>query len=138
VFETVKTLLREHRAAPISGLPPFTSGAVGFFSYDVVRQLEEIGDRTRDDLHLPDCVLMFFDRLLAFDHVRHQIHILAAADVRAESPRKAYDRAVADIAKIERKLAAGPRGVPWVPKRRGEAAKLKVHAPSRRRSTWTP
>ena len=40
VFENVKTLLREHRAAPTPGLPPFTSGAVGFFSYDVVRQLE--------------------------------------------------------------------------------------------------
>src|SRR5882724_5937280 len=89
VFETVKTLLREHRAAPVPGLPPFTSGAVGFFAYDAVRQLENIGNRAKDDLDLPDCVLMFFDRLLAFDHVRHQIHILAAADVRAESARKA-------------------------------------------------
>ena len=128
VFETVKALLREHRAAPVPGLPPFTSGAVGFFAYDAVRQLEKIGNRAKDDLDLPDCVLMFFDRLLAFDHVRHQIHILAAADVRAESPRKAYDRAVADIAKIERKLAAGPRGVSWLPKRRNKAAKLKIHA----------
>jgi anthranilate synthase component 1 len=128
VFEAVKALLREHRTAPIPGLPPFTSGAVGFFSYDVVRQLEKIGDRAQDDLNVPDCVLMFFDRLLAFDHLRHQIHILAAADVRAESPRKAYDRAVADIARIERQLAAGPKGVPWVPKRRGKTAKLKVHA----------
>ena len=128
VFETVKTLLREHRAAPMPGLPPFSSGAVGFFSYDAVRQLEKIGNSAKDDLDLPDCVLMFFDRLLAFDHVRHQIHILAAADVRAESPRKAYDRAVADIAKIERKLAAGPRGVPWVPKRSSKTSKLKIHA----------
>jgi anthranilate synthase component I len=128
VFEAVKNLLREHRAAPVPGLPPFTSGAVGFFSYDAVRQLEKIGDRAKDDLDVPDCVLMFFDRLLAFDHVRHQIHILAAADVRAESPRKAYDRAVADIAKIERKLAAGPRGVAWLPKARGKSEKLKIHA----------
>jgi anthranilate synthase component 1 len=128
VFETVKNLMREYRAAPVPGLPPFTSGAVGFFSYDAVRQLENIGDRAKDDLDLPDCVLMFFDRLLAFDHVRHQIHILAAADVRAESPRKAYDRAIADIAKIERKLAAGPRGVAWLPKARGNGEKMKIHA----------
>ena len=128
VFEAVKRLMREHRAAPVAGLPPFTSGAVGFFSYDAVRQLEKIGDRAKDDLGVPDCVLMFFNRLLAFDHLRHQIHIIAAADVRAESPRKAYDRAVADIAKIERKLAAGPRGVPWVPKRRGKSSKPKIHA----------
>jgi anthranilate synthase component I len=50
---------------------------------------------------------MFFDRLLAFDHLRHQIHIVAAADVSRESPRRAYDRALRDIAALERKLARG-------------------------------
>jgi anthranilate synthase component 1 len=88
-------------------LPPFTAGAVGFCSYDIVRQLEKIGDDTEDDLHLPDCVLMFYDRLLAFDHLRHQIHIIAAADVSNESPRKAYDRALRDIARLEKKLTSG-------------------------------
>ena len=66
---------------PYPGLPPFTAGAVGYFAYDVVRQLEKIGEHAKDDLHLPDAELMFFDRLLAFDHLRHQIHIVAAADV---------------------------------------------------------
>src|SRR5205814_8696715 len=87
--------------------PPFTAGAVGFCSYDIVRRLENIGDSTKDDLQLPDCVLMFFDRLLAFDHLRHQIHIMAAAGVRIESPRKAYDRALSDIAVLEKKLTSG-------------------------------
>ncbi len=113
VFEFVKLLLGEHQPAAIPGLPPFTAGAVGYFSYDVVRQLEKIGDRAKDDLSLPDCELMFFDRLLAFDHLRHQIHIVAAADVSRESPRRAYDRAVRDIAALERKLAAGLRPAMW-------------------------
>ena len=43
--------------------------------------LENIGEHAKDDFSLPDCVLMFFDRLLAFDHLRHQIHIIATADV---------------------------------------------------------
>ena len=73
--------LREHRPATVPGLPPFTAGAVGYFAYDVVRQLENIGDLAKDDLSMPDAELMFFDRLLAFDHLRHQIHIMAAADV---------------------------------------------------------
>src|SRR5258705_1440115 len=51
VFETVKALLREHRTAPIPGLPPFTSGAVGFFSSDVVRRLGKICDRSKGGLH---------------------------------------------------------------------------------------
>src|SRR5256714_15604951 len=109
IFEVAKELLQQHTPAVVPGLPPFTAGAVGFCSYDIVRQLEKIGEHAKDDLHLPDCVLMFFDRLLAFDHLRHQIHIMAAADVSRESPRNAYDRAVADIEALEKKLAAGVR-----------------------------
>ena len=87
--------------------------AVGYFAYDVVRQLENIGEHTKDDFSLPDCVLMFFDRLLAFDHLHHQIHIVATADVTRESPRSAYDRALKDIAALEKKLAAGLRPAVW-------------------------
>src|ERR1700742_1323126 len=92
IFQVVKHLLREHQPAPIPGLPPFIAGAVGYFSYDVIRQLENIGENAKDDLELPDAELMFFDRLMAFDHLRHQIHIMAAADVSRENPRRAYDR----------------------------------------------
>jgi len=131
VFQAGKRLLREHRPAHLSGLPPFTAGAVGYFAYDVVRQLEEIGEHAKDDLSLPDAELMFFDRLLAFDHLRHQIHIVAAADVTRESPRRAYDRALSDIGVIERKLARGlPAGL-WRSSA-AKAGKLKVHACTRR------
>ena len=128
VFEFVKLLLSEHRPATIPGLPPFTAGAVGYFSYDAVRQLEKIGERAKDDLSLPDCELMFFDRLLAFDHLRHQIHIMAAADVSRETPRDAYDRAVRDIEALERKLAGGLRPAMWRKSPKPKSGKLKVHA----------
>src|SRR5262249_32092631 len=105
VFQVLDRLLREHATARVRGLPPFPAGAVGFFSHDAVRQLEKLPELAQDDLQAPDCTLMFFDRLLAFDHVRHEIFIIATADVRRQSPRKAYDRAVRDIARIEKQLA---------------------------------
>jgi anthranilate synthase component 1 len=132
-IQVVKELLRRHRPAMVPGLPPFTAGAVGFFAYDVVRQLENIGERAKDDLCLPDCVLMFFDRLLAFDHLRHQIHIIANADVSRESPRRAYDRARADIAILEKKLAAGLRPAHWHQTSKKAGGKLKVHAGTTRK-----
>ncbi len=132
IFQVVKRLLREHRPASIPGLPPFTAGAVGYFAYDVVRQLEKIGEHAKDDLALPDAELMFFDRLLAFDHLRHQIHIVAAADVASENPRRAYDRALRDIAALERKLAAGLTPALWRKSAKGKAGKLKVHAGTKR------
>src|SRR5258708_30606741 len=94
VFQMVKELLREHRPASVPGLPPFTAGAGGYFSYDVVRQLEKIGEDAKEDLKLPDAEVMFFYRLLAFDHLPHQIHIISTAHVKPESPKRASDRAL--------------------------------------------
>jgi len=131
VFEVIKELLQQHRPAAMEGLPPFTAGAVGYCAYDIVRRLENIGEHASDDLDVPDCVLMFFDRVLAFDHLRHQIHIVASADVTRESPRAAYDRAVKDIERIEKKLAAGWKPTHWrkaATKSKLAKSKLKTRA----------
>jgi anthranilate synthase component I len=131
VFDVIKELLQQHRPAEIEGLPPFTAGAVGYCAYDIVRRLENIGEHASDDLDVPDCVLMFFDRVLAFDHLRHQIHIVASADVTAESPRAAYDRAVKDIARIERKLAAGWKPADWRKAAKSKRANSKMRVRAR-------
>jgi anthranilate synthase component I len=126
VFAVLKGLLRAHRPAQVPGLPPFTAGAVGYFAYDAVRRLEKIGDSAKNDVAVPDCVLMFFDRLLAFDHLRHQIHIIATADVKAETPKRAYERALKDISATEKRLAGGVRSAPWG-KTNDKGGRLKVH-----------
>jgi anthranilate synthase component 1 len=109
VLKLLSELLSEHKplgGAAVSDLPPFTAGAVGFFAYDFVRRLERIPQTAKDDLHAPDFSFMFFDRLLAFDHVKQQIQIIASANVaNKKSAVREYDRAVRDIAAIERKIA---------------------------------
>ena len=126
VIEVLRKQLRQYRPANVAGLPPFTSGGVGYFAYDMVRQFEKLPERAKRDLDVPDCVFTFYDRLLAFDHLRHQLHIIAAADVRSEAPRKAYDRAVTDIAAIEHKLARGIRGQHLHWSSSGKAKPIKV------------
>src|SRR5579864_308575 len=106
IFRVLDELLREHRSARVPGMPPFTAGAVGFFTHDAVRQLEKLPVTARDDLKLPDCALMFFDHLLAFDHVRHEIYIIVTVDVRKQTARQAYAHALRDIAAIEKQLTA--------------------------------
>jgi anthranilate synthase component 1 len=106
LFKILDGLLQEHKPAFVPGLPPFTAGAVGFLAHDAVRQLERLPTLAKDDLNLPDAVLMFFNRLLAFDHVRHEIYIIVVADVRQQPPEKAYQQALEDIAKIEERLVA--------------------------------
>src|SRR5208283_1900533 len=107
IIDVLRDALRQYRPAHVAGLPPFTAGGVGYFAYDMVRQFERLPETAKADVDVPDCIFTFYDRLLAFDHLKHQLHIMAVADVRAESPRKAYDRALADIEALERKLVRG-------------------------------
>lgn len=125
VFKVLDGLLREHTPAHVPGLPPFTAGAVGFFAHDAVRQIEKLPVLAKDDLQMPDCTLMFFDRLLAFDHVRHEIFIIATADVRRQSPKQAYAHALRDIARIEKQLAA-PLAAKYLRAPKPKAGKVKV------------
>src|SRR5438270_4463217 len=108
VLRLLAELMTEHKSLRgIAQLPPFTAGAVGFVAYDFVRRLERIPSTAKNDLRTPDLCLMFFDRVLAFDHVKQQIQIIASADI---SDRKKaageMQRAERDVVGIERKLAA--------------------------------
>ncbi|MGD0367175.1 MAG: anthranilate synthase component I [Acidobacteriaceae bacterium] len=105
VFALLRDALSGHTPARIPGLPPFTAGAVGFFSYDVVRQIERLPDDTRDDLQLPDACLMFFDEVLAFDHVKKEILLIVTADLRRHKPQLAYSDALRRLDRLEKRLA---------------------------------
>jgi len=106
IFALTKKLLSSHKPARIPGLPPFTAGAVGFFAYDVVRQIERLPATAKDDLGLPDACLMFFHEVLAFDHIRKEMLLIATADVTAQKPDRAYVDAVKRLNQLEKKLAA--------------------------------
>ena len=43
-FDELKKLFKRYKYARIEGLPRFTGGAVGYFGYDMVRHIEELGD----------------------------------------------------------------------------------------------
>lgn len=105
VFEFLKQALSGHKPARIAGLPPFTAGAVGFFAYDVVRQIETLPATAKDDLQLPDACLMFFHDVLAFDHVKKEILLIATADLTASKAGAAYADAVKRLGSLERRLA---------------------------------
>src|ERR1700724_3691581 len=119
IFAELKKALSGHTPARLPGLPPFTAGAVGFFAYDVVRQIERLPSRAKDELGVPDACLMFFDQVLAFDHVKKEIHLIATADLTREPREGAYERSVRRLARMERRLAQA------LPK----AKKKKQHGP---------
>ncbi len=58
-------------------LPPFTGGAVGVLSYDVIRELERLPSTNSSDWSPSPVLMDFYSTVLAFDHVKHQIVILS-------------------------------------------------------------
>lgn len=129
IFSLWKEAIAGHHPARVSGLPPFTSGAVGFFAYDVVRQIETLPEDTVDDLGLPDACLMFFDEVLAFDHVKKEIMLIVTADVQKQKPVAAYEDAVKRLARLERRLACPlPK-----PKPKKALGKLKIEPRMKKR-----
>ncbi len=90
--------------APVPGLPPFAGGAVGVFAYDLVRTVEPLGGPNPDPLGIPDLALMLTDALVAFDHLKHTVTVLANVYV-GEDLEQSYRRAVETIAEIRRRLA---------------------------------
>jgi anthranilate synthase component I len=104
-YAAVAAYMERFRPAPVEGLPPFAGGAVGFFGYDLVRTVEPLGEPNPDPLGLPDMALMITDVLLAFDHLRHELTVMACAFADDEGGiDAAYERAVAAIADVRRRL----------------------------------
>ncbi|HEX2071960.1 MAG TPA: anthranilate synthase component I [Thermoleophilaceae bacterium] len=105
-YAAVAEELSRYRIAPIEGLPPFVGGAVGLFGYDLVRHAEpSVGPGNPDELGTPDMALMVTDVLVAFDHLRHEVSILA--NVFAEDDlERAYADAQAAIGEVRERLAA--------------------------------
>ncbi len=105
-YAAVTEELGRYRIAPLDGLPPFAGGAVGLFGYDLVRSAEPtVGAGNPDPVGTPDMALMVSDVLVAFDHLRHEITVLANVFVE-DDVDGAYEQAVRAIADVRERLAA--------------------------------
>lgn len=108
--------LRERRPAEVPGLPRFWGGAVGYFGYDVVRQIERLPAGPVADVPVPDGLFVFTDVVLAIDNLRGRAMAIAAVAVEpglAENElRRRYDEAAA---KTDALVAALETGTPPPP-----------------------
>ncbi|MCC7161654.1 MAG: anthranilate synthase component I [Anaerolineae bacterium] len=101
-LDTVREALRKYRAVTVPGLPRFTGGAVGFLTYDIVNRFERLrthhnGNYQQYPLQdLADGMFMLADTVVAFDHVKHRMLVIANAFVNGDAT-KAYDDATARI-----------------------------------------
>ena len=83
-LQKLRELMSNYRTAQIPELPPFTGGAVGFFSYDFVRQFEKLPQRAVADLDIPEAYFIFVDLVIAFDHVLDKAWVIVNPGAREQ------------------------------------------------------
>ncbi len=96
----LKSILKGYSAPKDNNLPPLTGGAVGYFGYETVKYVEDIVLSNPDNLKAEDIKLMFFDELIAFDHLKQKITLICNIDGQAKDITKAYDEAQSKIMKL--------------------------------------
>ncbi len=113
-LDALRDLLARHRSPAVPGLPRFTGGAVGFLGYDAASWFEPTLERRwaafpKPDEGGDDASFMLFDTVLAFDHVKHRILLIANAMVDGitedeDELRARYELALAKIQVLEGEL----------------------------------
>lgn len=92
-LKVLEKLLKQYRVPYFEQLPRFYGGAVGYFSYDLIRFLENLPSLAIDDLGLPDCAFTFAGMVLVFDHVQHRLKVIVNSLV-GNDPLNSYNCAI--------------------------------------------
>ena len=107
-LEAVRETLKRLHTPHADGLPPFTSGLVGYLSYDAVRRVERLPDTCVDDLHVPELGFLLAGDLAVLDHQTGEVWLIANAinfDDTDERVDEAYADAVERVEAMTRVLA---------------------------------
>ncbi len=105
-LDALKKLFNHLRPVRIAGLPRLTGGAVGYFGYESVRLIEDISKADVDELAIPDAILMFFDVVLVFDNLKHEVSLISNAycsspELCEADLRKEYEKAASEIERMK-------------------------------------
>jgi aminodeoxychorismate synthase component I len=70
---TSEDLLHKYRSRKI---PDFIGGFIGYFSYDLKDYIEKLPRTVKDDQHIPLIYQVFFNKLLAYNHIEHEWYFI--------------------------------------------------------------
>jgi len=113
----LRQILADNRSPRLDGLPPFTGGLVGYFSYDYIRYAEPTIDLSggraaadADDEGFFDADLMLFDQVVAFDRLQGTVQLIA--NVKTDQLEENYARAKVELEQLAALITTGPLATP--------------------------
>ena len=102
----IRQIIAENKSPHLPGLPPFTGGLVGYFSYDYIKYAEpKLKLDAKDQEDFKDVDLMLFDKVICFDNFRQKIILIANA--KTEDLETAYRNAVWELEKLDSLIRSG-------------------------------
>ncbi|HEY7533998.1 MAG TPA: hypothetical protein VH681_14600, partial [Nitrospiraceae bacterium] len=110
-FARLVELMTPAPMARTEHLPPFIGGAVGYLSYDLVRQFQTLPSIAKPDVGLPDLQFALFEVVVAMDHQTNCVHLIyCPSNVRfqGEPREKLYREGLDRLAALEARLTAPP------------------------------
>src|SRR5262249_37299121 len=106
-FAALAERLQRYPVESEPDLPPFQTGAAGYFAYDLARHLERLPAHRIDDQPLPDVRMGFYDWAIAYDHQLKKAWVMSSGPPsRTREERRA--RAAARLASVVQQLAEPP------------------------------
>ncbi|MCM1113081.1 MAG: anthranilate synthase component I [Muribaculum sp.] len=104
----IREVLAENRSPRIPGLPTFTGGLVGYFSYDYIKYSEPtLKLDAEDEEGFADVNLMLFHKVVAFDNYRQKIILIVNAST--DDLETNYNRAVLELENMRQLLQKGEK-----------------------------
>ena len=90
----INKLIKEFKIKIPNQLPAMSSMLVGYFSYDVIRYIEKIPSKCKDDLKIPDVRLARPKNLVIYDNVKKKIFYIenVYSDTKIKNYKKEFDR----------------------------------------------
>jgi anthranilate synthase component 1 len=104
----IRQILAAHKSPRLPGMPPFTGGLVGYFSYDYLKYAEpSLHLDAADSEQFRDADLMLFDKVICFDHYRQKILLIANISLEQADVESEYRRAQLELEQMARLVAEG-------------------------------
>lgn len=95
-LDVLRDILKNYKAPVLPELPPFTGGFVGYFAYAMIGYAEPVLEIKKGTF--ADYDVMLFDKVIAYDHLKQKILIIA--NMRTGHVMENYGKALADIERL--------------------------------------
>lgn len=104
----LRRILADYKSPRFDYLPSFTGGLVGYFSYDYLTYNEPTAKCDAEDTEaFKDVDLMLFDKVIAFDHLRQKIVLIA--NMSLNEPEIGYNKATMELKQLAGLLKHGEK-----------------------------